>query len=189
MPSTLCSRCKFLYLSAESLARYGFTEVNSETSGPHLQFPAGQHSIPIEFDCRDDLPELPALRASGEAGCSFCPALRRSLLNGISERRLRSWSPEEHDRKYSTVKVVKVSLMAEFRASDNERSKFAAIIIEWDLLRPGQDRFAGDMTGPDGLIYFKLRAHSGRLSIFVFLPWSEVYGLPTGISCMLTAIR
>ncbi|PYH38103.1 HET-domain-containing protein [Aspergillus neoniger CBS 115656] len=160
MPSTLCSRCKFLYLSAESLARYGFTEVNSETSGPHLQFPAGQHTIPIEFDCRDDLPDLPALGASGEAGCSFCPALRRSLLNGISERRLRSWSPEEHDRKYSTVKVVKVSLMAEFRVLDNEKSKFAAIIIEWDLLRPGQDRFADDMTGPDGLIYFKLRAHS-----------------------------
>ncbi|KAL3249895.1 hypothetical protein ABHI18_011438 [Aspergillus niger] len=160
MPSTLCDRCKVLYFSAESLARYGFTEVGTETGKPHLQFPAGQHSIPIEFDCRDDLPELPALRASGEAGCLFCPALRNSLLKGISECRLRSWVLGNHDHGQWTVKVVKVSLMAEFRASDDERSKFAAIMMGWDVLRPGQDRYEGDFTGPDGLVYFKLRAHS-----------------------------
>ncbi|GLA07986.1 hypothetical protein AnigIFM60653_009507 [Aspergillus niger] len=161
MPSTLCDRCKVLYFSAESLARYGFTEVGTETGKPHLQFPAGQHSIPIEFDCRDELPELPALRASGEAGCLFCPALRNSLLKGISECRLRSWVLGNHDHGQWTVKVVKVSLMAEFRASDDERSKFAAIMMGWDVLRPGQDRYEGDFTGPDGLLYFKLRAHYG----------------------------
>lgn len=174
MPSTLCNRCKVLYFSAESLSRYGFTEVETETGKPHLQFPAGQHSIPIEFDCRDDLPELPALRASGEAGCLFCPALRNSLLKGISECRLRSWVLGNHDHGQWTVKVVKVSLMAEFRASDDERSKFAAIMMGWDVLRPGQDRYEGDFTGPDGLIYFKLRAHYGGLSVFSLMLRLEV---------------
>ncbi|GKZ25431.1 hypothetical protein AbraIFM66951_000643 [Aspergillus brasiliensis] len=160
MPSALCDRCKVLYFSAESLARYGFTEVGTKTGSPHLAFPAGQHAIDIEFDCRDDLPELPALRASSEAGCPFCPVLRDALLKGISENRLRNWVLGKHDYGQFTVKVVKVTLMAEFRALYYEKSKLSAISMGWDVLRPGEDRYAGDFTGPDGLIYFKLRAHS-----------------------------
>ncbi|PYI04108.1 HET-domain-containing protein [Aspergillus sclerotiicarbonarius CBS 121057] len=157
MSSNLCEKCKFLYLSAESLGRYGFTET-AEDGEPHLEFPAGQQSVSIQYGCRDELPDLPRLRESAEAGCGFCGLLRDSLLRGISENRYHR-ALKKHDKGNLTVKVVKLSLRAAYRTAD-EKSKFAAICVEWDVLPPGRDRSPTDFTGPDGRVYFKLCARS-----------------------------
>lgn len=159
MPSNLCEKCKFLYFSAESLGRFGFTE-EARNGDLHLQFPAGQQSIPIHYDCRDDLPDLPQLKKSAEAGCRFCALLRESLLKGIGGSR-HHWVLKRHDRGKLTVKVAKLSVLAAYRTSE-EMSKFAAICVEWDVLSPGRDRSPNDFTGPDGRVYFKLCAHFGR---------------------------
>ncbi|RAL05933.1 HET-domain-containing protein [Aspergillus ibericus CBS 121593] len=156
MPSNLCEKCKFLYLSAESLGRYGFTE-KEENGKLHLQFPAGQQCITIPYDCRDNLPDLPLLRESAKAGCGFCGLLRDSLLKGIGESHYKKLLEVPRERNL-TVKVTKLSLLAAYRASENEGSKFAAICVGWDILEPGSDRPANGMIGPHGLVYFKLCA-------------------------------
>ncbi|PYH88719.1 hypothetical protein BO71DRAFT_364883 [Aspergillus ellipticus CBS 707.79] len=158
MSTNLCEQCQVLHLSAQSLGLYGFRE-RGESDELHLQFPHGQQSVAIRYNCRDDLPDLPLLRASAEAGCRFCALLRDSLMRGIAEEGPHRWVLKRYVGKKLTVKVAKLSMMAAYRSSDVEKSKFAAICVEWDILEPGRDRSPNDFTGPDGRIYFKLCAY------------------------------
>ncbi|PWY83593.1 hypothetical protein BO70DRAFT_379357 [Aspergillus heteromorphus CBS 117.55] len=162
MSSNLCEKCKFLHFTAESLSPYGFTEKRADNDELHLQFPAGQQSVTVPYGCRDDLPDLPRLResAEGETGCGFCALLRDSLLRGIADEGVHRWALKRNAGKRLTVKVAKMSIMAAYRPSDDDRSTFAAVCVEWDVLEPGRDRSVNDFTGPDGRVYFKLCAHS-----------------------------
>ncbi|PWY93569.1 HET-domain-containing protein [Aspergillus sclerotioniger CBS 115572] len=157
MSSNLCDKCKFLYLGAESLGRYGFKK-QFENGEVHLQFPAGQQSVSNHYECRDNLPDLPQLGESAAAGCRFCALLRDSLLRGIRESR-HHWALKKHDKGRFTVKVAKLSLLAAYKTLE-EKSKSVAICVEWDVLLLGRDRSPNDFTGPDGRVYFKFCAHS-----------------------------
>jgi hypothetical protein len=87
MESRLCQRCSVL--SFDDMAHDGFASQNDDGKWL-LHFRQAERGrgdpvvfykeIQLDFELSDRLPDLPSLRASGEAGCEFCGALRDAVL-------------------------------------------------------------------------------------------------------------
>jgi hypothetical protein len=87
LESRLCQRCSVL--SFDDMAHDGFGIQNDDgkwllgfrqvlrREDEPIKF---YKEIQLEFELSDQLPDLPSLRASAEAGCEFCGALRDAIL-------------------------------------------------------------------------------------------------------------
>ena len=161
----LCEQCRFLCFRASP---GGFTEVE-ENGQTRLTFPERmqplhrQGFVKIRYQCNDDLPDLPRLRKSALAGCSFCGLLRESLLKDCLNNRTYKIYKESSKRLELTVQVFKVYVLAAYRPHDRP-SRFAAVAVGYDILPSGSVRsphLVGDTT--NGTVYFKLCANPGTL--------------------------
>lgn len=70
----LCDSCSVLRLPDKRFG--GFEGVNGV-----LAFPNEDEGLDLEYNRHDTLPFLPELKASAEAGCPFCGALRAATLS------------------------------------------------------------------------------------------------------------
>jgi hypothetical protein len=81
MESRLCQRCSVLslddmaYDGTEFQDAYGKWLLGFHSTGRGLY-----RELPLDYNLSDRLPDLSCLRASAEAGCAFCEALRDAAL-------------------------------------------------------------------------------------------------------------
>ena len=74
--SILCERCSVLAFDDQIFR--DFTEEDDISSLPVFPYDGSLLNLELDYEHTDLFPELPGLKASAEAGCAFCAALREA---------------------------------------------------------------------------------------------------------------